>query len=1024
LRDRVTDKLFYKERLVCSLAFFIVLKGSGQQYFQQEVNYDIHASLNDRSHSISARARIQYINNSPAALSEIYFHLWPNAYRDQHTALAKQLLLLGRTDLFFSTAEDRGFIDSLDFKINGESMTWSYDENHRDICRLVPPKPVQPGDTVIITTPFYVKIPDARFSRLGHTGEAYFLTQWYPKPAVFDQKGWHPMPYLDQGEFYSEFGSFDVSITLPSNYLVSATGDRSGDDEERIFLDQEVLETDLHLSKNTRRPGDMLFPSSSVISKTVRFHQDNAHDFAWFADKRFYVRHDSVTLPGTGKIVHAWVYVTGKNLSLWSDAMKYIRDALLFYSERVGEYPYSQVTVVDGTIMAGGGMEYPGITVIGDTETPLDLDIVITHEIGHNLFYGALANNERDEPFMDEGLNSFYEMRYTRQKYPLEKIARFIGRDSTFKLLGFNRTPFWKYNDLVYLSAARSRTDQPLLLPATAYPEKSYGSMIYSKSAVAMDYLMDQLGENKFDSLMRQFYSRYKFKHISYADLLEAISAVNGNLATAFDIGLVNTDKDIDLAVKKITGHPDGSFSIRLRNRTRNSLPYSISGMWRNKVVKTAWYDGFDKNGTVFFPAAEIDEIRIDANETMPDINRKNNSMRTHGIFRKMKPVQFRFLTALEDPRYAFINFIPALGGNYYNGFMAGVVLHNYSFYEKRIGVAVTPLYAFRNKSLAGSAYIDGKIYPRNLFSRITLGTKVKRYAYDIYESKNVNRILGTNYRDLILEYLKIAPFIELELKKRTATSLVKQTISYSTNQLLADSLSFKEFSAKGPQKKLTRSFVNVLSYELVNSRVIDPFSVNLQLQHSATMAKVSATLRQKIIFSPSSNIELRLFGGIFLAGSDEETGYYSFRTSGYQGYHDYAFDYYYMARNEYEGFGHSQFTETDGNLKTPTPLGQTNLWLAALNIKSPKIFNYPVRFFADISVSDARTLLNQKYLWDLGVNLTIWKEIIEIYVPLIYSDDIRQVMELNGTTFPETIRFTLNIHKLGPKSIIQNMLF
>jgi hypothetical protein len=185
-----------------------------QDYFQQRVDYKMDVNLNDENNTISATEEIKYINNSPQALEFIYFHLWPNAYKNHSTALAKQLLWQGKTEFYYSNPEERGFIDSLDFKVNGKSIKWEYDVEHIDICKLILNEPLKSSDSITITTPFFVKIPDSKFSRMGHTQQAYYMTQWYPKPAVFDAKGWHQMPYLDQGEFFSEYGSFDVKITM------------------------------------------------------------------------------------------------------------------------------------------------------------------------------------------------------------------------------------------------------------------------------------------------------------------------------------------------------------------------------------------------------------------------------------------------------------------------------------------------------------------------------------------------------------------------------------------------------------------------------------------------------------------------------------------------------------------------------------------------------------------------------------------------------------------------------------------
>ncbi|MGZ4044022.1 MAG: M1 family metallopeptidase, partial [Bacteroidia bacterium] len=328
--------------------FVMAMNLEGQQtYFQQEVNYKINVRLNDNDHTLSATEEIQYINNSDKGLEYIYFHLWPNAYKNNSTALAKQLLEQKKTTFYYSKPEERGFIDSLDFKVNGKNVKLEYDNENPDICKLILNEPLRSLDTIKITTPFYVKIPDAKFSRLGHTGQAYFITQWYPKPAVYDNQGWHPMPYLDQGEFYSEFGSFDVNITLPKNYLLAATGDRIDAEVEEDFLNEKVGKTLERLDRQDYRVKDMAFPPSSTEFKTVRFKQFRVHDFAWFADKRFNVIHDQIQLPTTKRTVDTWIFFTNKNFELWKDAISYVNESTIFYSYLNGDYPYNNITAVD-----------------------------------------------------------------------------------------------------------------------------------------------------------------------------------------------------------------------------------------------------------------------------------------------------------------------------------------------------------------------------------------------------------------------------------------------------------------------------------------------------------------------------------------------------------------------------------------------------------------------------------------------------------------------------------------------------
>lgn len=257
----------------------------GQTYFQQRVDHVINVRLDDRAHMLRGEERFSYTNNSPATLDTLWLHLWPNAYRDRGSALCEQLDVMGQPGLHFAEEQDRGWIDSLAFTATYDAydsrvdrLTWGYHPRHADIAWLKLDRSIGRGERVIISTPFRVKIPDGRFSRLGHTGQAYYITQWFPKPAVYDAQGWHAMPYLTQGEFYSEFGSYDVTITLPANYVVGATG-LLQDAQERELLDRmaapEWRYPEPTTDPRTGKPQYDRFPVSSTQLKTLRYVQDN-----------------------------------------------------------------------------------------------------------------------------------------------------------------------------------------------------------------------------------------------------------------------------------------------------------------------------------------------------------------------------------------------------------------------------------------------------------------------------------------------------------------------------------------------------------------------------------------------------------------------------------------------------------------------------------------------------------------------------------------------------------------------------
>ena len=196
-----------------------------------------------------------------------------------------------------------------------------------------------------------------------------------------------------------------------------------------------------------------------------------------------------------------------------------MHDATYYYSLWNGDYPYKQCTAVDGTISAGGGMEYPGVTVIGESFTDKALEEVIMHEVGHNWFYGMLGSNERLHPWMDEGLNSHNEIRYMRTKYPDFNLYLDQLPDKIVKILGLEGYDTKQTLLEMNMISARTGQDQPIELHSEKYTSMNYGLIVYYKTAIVFDYLMAYLGEDLYDKCMKTYFEKWKFKHPRPEDL-------------------------------------------------------------------------------------------------------------------------------------------------------------------------------------------------------------------------------------------------------------------------------------------------------------------------------------------------------------------------------------------------------------------------------------------------------------------------------------------------------------------------
>ncbi|MEP6513541.1 MAG: hypothetical protein ABJA79_06715, partial [Parafilimonas sp.] len=332
-----------KPILIFSLLFLWFFSYSQNPYWQQHLDYTIDISLNDKDNSLTGFEKIIYTNNSPDTLTYIWFHLWPNAYKNDRTAFSEQKLRNGYTNFYFSDEKERGYINQLEFKIDNATAVLEEDSTHIDIIKVLLPQPLAPQRSATITTPFHVKLP-YNFSRGGYVGHTYQITQWYPKPAVYDSKGWHPMPYLDQGEFYSEYANWKVNITLPENYIVAASGNCMNEDELQKLKEignekPSAQKNYTWFQSNNKKAAvpETIMPASSNKNKTLTYTLNNAHDFAWFASKLFVVQYDTIQaspqgVPGTNNTIDVFSYYHPWKADEWNNSISYIKDALKFYS--------------------------------------------------------------------------------------------------------------------------------------------------------------------------------------------------------------------------------------------------------------------------------------------------------------------------------------------------------------------------------------------------------------------------------------------------------------------------------------------------------------------------------------------------------------------------------------------------------------------------------------------------------------------------------------------------------------------
>lgn len=1005
-------------------------------YFQQETNYKIDVVLDDVTHTLTGNVAIEYTNNATQSLSEIWIHLWGNAYKNQNTAYAKQELRNGSKRFFFSKDDEKGFFSDLAFTVDGQAVTMEFDKQNRDIARVLLAKPLTPGSKIIIATPFKLKIPGS-FSRLGHIGESYQITQWYPKPAVFDREGWHQMPYLNQGEFYSEFGSYDVSITLPENYVVGASGVLQTA-SEIDFLENKIKESKAEFqtkSEDKTTAGGNDFPPSASKKKTIRYKADNVHDFAWFADKRFYVTKEIATL-GNGKKVDCYAMFTNFERNLWLKGAAYVKRAVEFYSQNVGDYPYPHATAVQSALSAGGGMEYPMITVIDKARDAKTLDIIITHEVGHNWFYGILASNEREHGWMDEGMNSYYEERYTSQYYTAAaEIKEKKEKQKKFSL-GVNLDN--QIEEIGYQWFARQALDQPCELHSERFTGINYGLVMYKKTARSMRALEDYVGTPIFDRVMKQYYELWKFKHPQPIDFRNHwTAAIKDKKINWFFDGLINSDENTYAVLrpskKKATAT---DIPLVLEHKGLN-VPYKISGIKGDKVMATEYVElGSDEKSTeVLFPKGDYDKIVLDYEQNLPMAYRFTDLNQNGKYPSKYFAPKIKAFNLLENRnRPITYGLLPAFAYNHYDKQQIGLLLYSSILpTSANLYSYIMPMYSIAQNNLTGmagtkyAAYFEHKKI-RKWESHVNL----RKFSYDYDDDYQAAE------RYLRLEVGTAIEFAKKDLTTSVSRQLAWRSVLLSRNEIIGISIAEKRY-----KDSTMASAIHELKYTLKDDNTLAPKTWTVTAQAGRGFSKLFTSYQQKIQMDRRREIlSVRAFAGVMLAYNDPEASV-AFRTNGQSSFanNDYMYDQLLLARSANEPrfykppvgpkedlrnsggtFWSQQLFIQDAGLRTLAAPQSSDKWMIGLNVGYQLPLPILVRPYFDIAAypqTDSNQKTSVKTAWAGGVGLIVIPDIFEIYFPIKTN--------LNDSfgkrdSYVKRIGFMLNINKLNPYEGARNI--
>jgi len=604
----------------------------GPKYWQNRADYQLAATLNDETNEITGTEVLTYTNNSPQTLDYLWMNLEQNLFKQDSRGTAI-VPLVGNPPMPVSRNWGRGQIFDAGYKIKSIKMIGEKGAL-TDVkfivsdtrMQLYLPKNVIPnGGKVKLKIDYSFISPDYGSDRMGiqatKNGKVFQVAQWYPRMCVYDDVyGWNTIPYTGPGEFYLEYGDFDLKITAPAKDIVVASGQLLNPQE--VYTPTQLKRwTEASNSEKTvviRTASEVTDPASRPGGKkelTWHFQIKNARDASWGASAAFILDAAKLDLPSGRKAMAISAYpVESDGNDAYGRSTEYVKKSLEFNSAKWFEYPYPNATVVAGIT---GGMEYPGIVFCGYKAKGRSLWSVNDHEFGHTWFPMIVGSNERLYGWMDEGFNTFI---------------------NTLSTANFNNGEYKSTRPNDMHRAANAFTN-PTLEPMMSQPanlkERNTGLLLYAKPSAGLVMLREQiLGPDRFDFAFRKYIAEWAYKHPTPEDFFRTMENAGGENLQWFWRGWFQHNWQLDVAVRDVKYVDDKDFSkgaiITIDNLQKMAMPVileikTVSGKTdRVKLPVEIW----ERNSSWSFKypsTEEIQSVTYDPDNVFPDINPDNN---------------------------------------------------------------------------------------------------------------------------------------------------------------------------------------------------------------------------------------------------------------------------------------------------------------------------------------------------------------------------------------------------------------
>ncbi|UMB60511.1 aminopeptidase [Lutibacter sp. A80] len=782
--------------------------------YAQTDKITMQATLFTNTNEIKIQQETTFYNKSDSILNEVYFHNWPNAYKDKQTPLAKRFIENYSKTFHFANDKYRGNTKISGVSVNFNSASFEITKDNPDLLKINLHQELKPNDSVKISTTYLVKIPNDKFTKYGENELEYNLRYWYLTPAIFDTK-WQLYNNLDMDDLYIDYTDYNINLKVPKEFYVNT-------DLKSTYIIKDSI-------KNYNLTGKNRFDIALNITKENNFKEYTFDDNTISTN----LQSDDIS----------------ENLKT-----SILKREFYFIQTFLGKYPHDKILL--------NKVEYDKNPVYGFNQLPsflaaynnaFEWDIKLFKILSRKYIDQVFLVNNREDYWLTDGLHAYLIIKYVERFYPeikaIGNISKLWGiRNFSISKLDFNE----KYH-FIYQFAARKNLDQALTTQADSLSNFNRKIANKYKAGLGLKYLESYVEDYNIPSSIFEFSYSNSGKKIKSNDFLNYLKSKTTKDLTWFENDYLKTNKKIDYTIKNIINKND-SLEISIENKRNFTAPIQLFGIKDKEIKFKKWLTNIDSITTITIPKDGFDKLSLNYDSQLPEYNLRNNWKDIDNkIFNR--PLQLKFFKDIEDTYYNQLFYTPIYKFNYYDGLVLGVAFSNKTLLNKNINYKITPSFSTKSKTLSGSASFQYEYLPEN--------KKINKLSFGISGS---NFLYAPN-----LSYTTIKPYAFMEFRRKSLRDVRSKALIASLT--FVD----KEKSPTQTEHYETNKYsVFNLGYGYSKPGIIDDVRLSTNLEVSSKFSKLSLTAQYRKLTDANRQFDFRFFAGAFITNKTE-SNYFSF---------------------------------------------------------------------------------------------------------------------------------------------------